>query len=87
MEIVRVSHVVVPRFLLELGRRRQHIEIEFPADPCDSAARFGPRVGPSYSIYSISSEQLIRLVAEAGEEWSVFAISETSRAGKRFRHA
>jgi hypothetical protein len=63
-----VSHVVVPCFLLELGRRRQHIEIEFPADPCDSAARFGLRVGPSYSIYSISSEQLIRLVAEAGEE-------------------
>ncbi len=39
-EIVHVSNVVVPCFLLELGRRRQHIEIEFPADPCDSAARF-----------------------------------------------
>ena len=29
-EIVQVSNVVVPCFLLELGRRRQHIEIEFP---------------------------------------------------------
>jgi hypothetical protein len=67
-EIVQVSNVVVPCFLLELGRRRRHIEIEFPADPCDSAARFGFRVGPSCPIYSISSEELIRLVAEAGEE-------------------
>ena len=67
-EIVQVSNVVVPCFLLELGRRRQHIEIEFPANPCDSAARFGLRAGPSHPIYSISSEQLVRLVAEAGEE-------------------
>ena len=43
-------------------------EIEFPANPCDSAARFGLRTGPSYPIHSINSEQLVRLVAEAGEE-------------------
>jgi hypothetical protein len=67
-EIVRVSNVVVPCFLLELGRRRQHIEVEFPTDPCDSGARFGLRAGPSYPIHSISSEQLARLLAEAGEE-------------------
>jgi hypothetical protein len=67
-EIVRVSNVVVPCFLLELGRRRQHIEIDFPNDPCDSDARFGLRAGPSCPIHSISSEQLVRLVAEAGEE-------------------
>jgi hypothetical protein len=67
-EIAHVSNVVVPCLLLELGRRRRHIEIEFPADPCDSAARFGLRVAPSCPIYSISSEELIRLVAEAGEE-------------------
>ena len=67
-EIVQVSDVVVPCFLLELGRRRRHIEIEFPTDPCDSGARLGLRAGPSHPIYSISSEQLVRLVAEAGEE-------------------
>jgi hypothetical protein len=67
-EIAEVANVVVPCFLLELGRRRQHIEIEFPSDPCDSAARFGLRAGPSSRIYSIHSEQLVRLVAEAGEE-------------------
>ena len=67
-EIVQFSNVVVPCFLLELGRRRQHIEIEFPANPCDSAARFALRAGPSCPVHSISSEQLVRLVAEAGEE-------------------
>jgi hypothetical protein len=62
-EIAHVSNVVVPCLLLELGRRRRHIEIEFPSRctvwrPC----------GPSCPIYSISGEELIRLVAEAGEE-------------------
>lgn len=67
-EIVQVSNVLVPCFLLELGRRRQHLEIEFPADPCDSAARFELRVGPSYPIHSVNSERLVRLVADSGEE-------------------
>ena len=67
-EIVQVSNVVVPCFLLELGRRRQHIDIKFPNDPCNSTARFKLRAGPSCPIHSISCEQLVRLVAEAGEE-------------------
>jgi hypothetical protein len=67
-EIVQVSNVVVPCFLLELGRRRQHIEIEFPNDPCASAARFGLRAGSSCPVHSINCEQLVRLVTEAGEE-------------------
>jgi hypothetical protein len=67
-EIAHVSNVVVPCFLLELGRRRRHIEIDLPVDPCDSAARFGLRVGPSSPNHSISGDELIRLVAEAGEE-------------------
>jgi hypothetical protein len=67
-EIVQLSNVLVPCFLLKLGRRRQHIEIEFPSEPCDSAARFGLRAGPSSRIYSIHSEQRVRLVAEAAEE-------------------
>jgi hypothetical protein len=67
-EIVQVSNVVVPCFLLELGRRRQHIEIEFPENPCDSGARFEFRAGPSRPVYSIDREQLVRLVAKAGED-------------------
>jgi hypothetical protein len=47
---------------------RQHIEIEFPHDPCDSGARFALRAGPSCPVHSVNSEQLVRLVAEAGEE-------------------
>jgi len=66
-EIVHISNVVMPCLLLELGRRRRHIEIDFPINPCDSAARFGIRVGP-YPIHSITSEQLVRLVAETGED-------------------
>jgi hypothetical protein len=67
-EIVQVSNVVVPCFLLELGRRRQQIEIEFPHDPCDSGARFEFRAGPSRPVYSIDRERLVRLAARAGEE-------------------
>ena len=67
-EIAEISNIVIPCFLLELGRRRQHIGIEFPTNPIDSAARFGLRTGPSCPMYSISSEQLVRLVAETGEE-------------------
>lgn len=67
-EIVQVSNVVVPCLLLELGRRKQHIEIKFPDNPCDSGARFEFRAGPSRPVYSIDHEQLVRLVAEAGEE-------------------
>ena len=67
-EIVQVSNVVVPCLLLELGRRRQHIEIQFPHNPCDFGARFEFRTAPSRPLYSIDSDQLVRLVAEAGEE-------------------
>jgi len=67
-EIVQVSNVVVPCFLLELGRRRQHIEIQFPDNPCDPGARFEFRTGPSRPVYSIDREELVRLVAEAREE-------------------
>ena len=67
-EITEISNIVIPCFLFELGRRRRHIEIEFPVNPSDSAARFGLRAGPSHPTYCISSEQLVRLVAASGEE-------------------
>ncbi|MFZ0862289.1 MAG: hypothetical protein WCA27_05595 [Candidatus Sulfotelmatobacter sp.] len=67
-EIAELSNIVMPCLLLELGRRRQHIGIEFPTNPCDSAARFALRAGQSHPIHSISGEQLVRLIAETGEE-------------------
>jgi len=67
-EIVQISNVVVPCFLLELGRRKHHSDIEFPNDPCEAGARLSLRAGPSGPVHSISVEQLARLVAEAGED-------------------
>lgn len=67
-EIAELSNIVMPCLLLELGRRRQHIGIEFPTNPCDFFARFALRVGPPYPMHSVTSKQLVRLVAETGEE-------------------
>jgi single-stranded DNA-binding protein len=45
-EIVQVSNVVMPCFLVELGGRKRHIDAEFSADPCDPTVRFGLSAGP-----------------------------------------
>src|ERR1700690_3049857 len=39
-DIAQCANIVTPCFLLELGRRKQHIQIEFPSDPTDSSTRF-----------------------------------------------
>lgn len=67
-EIVEVSNVMMPCFLLELGRRKKHVVVEFPSDPCDPGARFGLGVSPSHPKHWINSEQLKRLVTEFGED-------------------
>jgi hypothetical protein len=85
-EIARVSNLVVPCFLLELGRRKQHIEIEFPENPCDSSARVEFRAGPSRPRYSIDSDQLLRLVAKPARNWLFSAISETNLAVNTSKH-
>lgn len=38
-EIVQVTNAVVPCFLLELGRRKQHIQVEFPLNPATRTPR------------------------------------------------
>ncbi|HEX3105613.1 MAG TPA: hypothetical protein VHQ22_14300 [Terriglobales bacterium] len=70
----------MPCLLLELGRRKRHIEIEFPPDPTDSSARFKICAGRPYPFHSITNQQVLRLVSQCGEDWSVFAISATKRA-------
>lgn len=67
-DIAYCSNIVMPCFLLELGRRKRHIAIEFPADPTDSSARFKLSVGASHPSYSIRSEQLLHLVSKYGED-------------------
>src|ERR1700747_1504310 len=37
-DIAYCSNIVMPCLLLELGRRKRHIEIQFPLDPTDSSA-------------------------------------------------
>jgi hypothetical protein len=67
-DIVSVSNIVTPCFLLELGRRKQHLQIEFPPDPADPSARFKVSVGTSHPIHSINTEQFRALVTQVGEE-------------------
>ena len=67
-DVVYCTNIVVPCLLLELGRRDQHIEIEFPPDPTDSSARFKLRPGKSCKVHSINNERLVRLASSHGED-------------------
>jgi hypothetical protein len=67
-DIAYCSNIVMPCLLLELGRRKRHIEIEFPPDPTDSSARFKICAGRPYPFHSITNQQVLRLVSQCGEE-------------------
>jgi hypothetical protein len=67
-DIAYCSNIVMPCLLLELGRRKRHIEIEFPPDPTDSSARFKICAGRPYPSHSITNQQVLRLVSQCGEE-------------------
>ena len=67
-DIAYCSNIVMPCLLLELGRRKRHIEIEFPPDPTDSSARFKMCAGQPYPFHSITNQQVLRLVSQCGEE-------------------
>jgi hypothetical protein len=67
-DIAYCSNIVVPCLLLELGRRKRNIEIEFPPDPTDSSARFKICAGQPYPSHSITNQQVLRLVSQCGED-------------------
>jgi len=67
-DIAYCSNIVMPCLLLELGRRWEHIEIEFPPDPTDSSARFKFCAGRPHPFHSITNQQLLRLVSQCGED-------------------
>jgi hypothetical protein len=67
-DIVEVSNIVTPCFLLELGRRKQHLAVEFPNDPFDPGSCFRLSVAPSRPMHSITNDDLSRLVTEVGED-------------------
>ena len=66
--IVDVSNTIMPCFLLELGRRKQHIRVEFPNDPCQAGSLFQLSIGLSHPTHMLTSAQLSGLVTQAGEE-------------------
>jgi hypothetical protein len=57
----------MPCFLLELGRREKHIQVEFPLTPSEPTASFGFSVGPASAMHSLTTDWLLRLVNDAGE--------------------
>jgi hypothetical protein len=65
--IVQVTNAVMPCFLLELGRRKQHIQVEFPMNPSEPTASFDFSVGPTSPMHSVTAGRLLRLVNDAGE--------------------
>ncbi len=65
--IAQVANAVMPCFLLELGRRKQHIQVEFPLNPSERTVCFGFAVGPSNPVHSITTDRLLRLVNDVGE--------------------
>jgi hypothetical protein len=67
-DIVYLTNIVTPCLLLELGRRKGHIEIEFPRDPTDSSACFKLRTGPRCHLHSFRNQQLLQLASNIGEE-------------------
>src|SRR6266700_5377791 len=66
-DIAHCANIVMPCLLLELGRRQQHIEIDFPLDPTDSSARFRFRAGKSFPVHAINNGQLVHLATSVGE--------------------
>src|SRR5437762_12898308 len=74
------ANIVMPCLLLEVGRRKKHIQVEFPSDPTDSSVRFKLRAGESYPVHSINNEQLVhQLLVVDGMR------SEERRVGKECR--
>src|SRR5258708_13223904 len=60
-DIAHCANIIMPCLLLELGRRQQHIEIEFPLDPTDSSARFRFRLGKPIPVPSITNHHFVPL--------------------------
>lgn len=66
-EIVQVTNAVTPCLLLELGRRKGHIRVEFPRNPAERNARFGWSVSLSGPMRRIGADRIFRVVDGAGK--------------------
>lgn len=66
-EIVQVTNAVTPCLLLELGRRKGHIQVDFPRNPAERNARFSLSVSSSGPMRPIGADRIFRVVDKAGE--------------------
>ncbi len=66
-DIVRVTNAVAPCLLLELGRRKGHIQVEFPRNPAEQNASFRLSVSPSAPLRTITADAISNVVDNAGE--------------------
>ena len=82
-EIAQVINAVMPCFLLELGRRKQHIEVEFPLNPAERTACFRLSVDPSDPMHSLTTDRLLWLVNNAGEALVGLCYFGDHESGKR----
>ena len=66
-DVVRVTNAVIPCLLLELGRRKGHIQVEFPRNPSEHSACFRFSVSPSGPMRPVTRDRIIQIVDEAGD--------------------
>ena len=66
-DVVRVTNAVTPCLLLELGRRKGYIQIEFPWSPAVPNASFRLSVSPSGPVRTIRAEAVTKIVDQVGE--------------------
>ena len=66
-DIVRVTNAITPCLLLELGRRKGHIQVEFPRNPAEQNASFRLSVSPSVPLRTLTADKMSKIVDEVGE--------------------
>ncbi|MBZ5658108.1 MAG: hypothetical protein LAO56_22835 [Acidobacteriia bacterium] len=66
-DVVRVTNAVTPCLLLELGRRKGYIQVEFPRNPAEHNACFGFSASPSSPMRPVTTDRIFRIVDQAGE--------------------
>ncbi len=66
-DIVEAAKVIMPCLLLEIGRRQEHIQVEFPPNPSDPESCLKFRVGPSHPVHSLNIAQITQLLSVADE--------------------
>jgi hypothetical protein len=67
-EFLCAVNIIMPCLLLELGGRRHHIHVDFPANPIEASAKVRLGFCKASAVYSITNRQLLRLAAHCGPQ-------------------